>query len=228
MAEITRVRPQLEDEVPEETPKQGRVTKELDEEPGIVRSGWARTQRPRQNSVQIPRFTVPDDGEEVLVKFLEAQPFAAYYQHWVVTDAGRRAFTCIGFNDCPICARGEKAKSVDLINLVVLGETPELKVWSMSPDPAAAVEERAIGKRTSPLDKAGLYFAISKKKGSNGFFSYSVDAAREDELKDDWGVNPLTDAQLKTFVSQKFDSSVVRVHTEQELREVAKKYFDEQ
>lgn len=224
MAEITRVKPQLPDEdgmdeFRAETTS-NRVTKEVDLP---IKPGWSRQQRPRsQNATQIPRFTVPDDGEEVLIKFLEEMPFAPIFQHWIMTDNGRRAYTCAGFETCPLCARGDRAKASDWFNIVVLGDTPELKVWIASADPSSAIEERASGKRTSPLSKQGLYFAVSKRKGANGFFSYSVDPVREDELEADWGVKPLSSTDIATFSKQKFDSTAVRVHTISELTEAAR------
>src|SRR5579859_6700488 len=129
MAEITRTKPVLsEEEKNEGLPefRSNRVTKDV--EPPI-RPGWSRQQRPRSaNTAQVPRFTVPDDGEEVLIKFVDDVPFAPIFQHWVMTDNGRRAYTCAGFDDCPMCMRGDKAKSSDWLNIVVLGDTPELKV----------------------------------------------------------------------------------------------------
>jgi hypothetical protein len=224
MAEITRQKPKLTDEEREEGLTEfsgGRITKDVDLP---IKPGWSRQQRPRSaNATQVPRFAVPDDGEEVLIKFLDEMPFAPIYQHWIMTDQGRRAYTCAGFNDCPLCARGDRAKPADYFNVVVLGETPEIKVWIASADPSAAIEERATSKRYSPINKDSLYFAVSKKKGSNGFFSYSIDPVRgEDELKEDWGIDPLTDAQIREFNKKKFDSSVVRIHTVSELAEAAR------
>lgn len=223
MAEISRVKPQLTDDERDSGLsefKSQRVTKEVD---SPIKPGWSRQQRPRSaQATQVPRFTVPDDGEEVLIKFLDEMPFAPIYQHWIMTDQGRRAYTCAGFESCPLCARGDKAKASDWFNIVVLGETPELKVWIASPDPSAAIEERATGKRTSPLNKEGLYFAVSKKKGTNGFFSYSVDPVRADELEADWGVKELTPQQIAEFGKQKYDSSAVRIHTVAELTEASR------
>lgn len=230
MAEtLTRVKPVLSEEesgLDEFTPDKtsNRVTKEVDLP---IAPGWARRLRPRSsNGAQLPRFTVPDDGEELIVKFLDDAPFAPIYQHWFQTSEGRRAFTCAGLDDCPMCARGNRPKAADYFNIVVLGEKAELNVWIASPDPSAAIEERADSKRTSPINKPGLYFAVSKKKGTNGFFSYTLDVVKEDELHEEWGVEPLTSQQLSQFEKQKFDSSAVRLHTISELTEASKKYID--
>lgn len=226
MSEITRVKPQLSEEDTADVnnefgvTKSSRVTKEV-ELP--VKSGWARHQRPRSTgSQQINRLTVPNDGEETLIKFLDEVPFAAYYVHWIMTDSGRRPYTCAGFEDCPLCARGDRAKSQDMINVVSMtADNVETVVWQMSSDPATAVEERASGKRTAPLNRSGLYFAVSKKKGTNGFFSYTLDPVREEDLQEDWGITPLTDAQFKDYASKKYDSSIVRIHTISELQQAA-------
>jgi hypothetical protein len=223
--EITRVKPVLEDEdgldefKPETT--SNRVTKEVDLP---IKGGWARTQRPRSTGgQQVPRLTVPNDGEELIIKFLDAIPFAAYYVHWIMTDNGRRPYTCAGFDDCPLCGRGDKAKSQDMLNVINLSaDSPELVVWQASSDPAKAIEKRAEGKRTSPISKPGLYFSVSKEKGSNGYFAYSLDPVTSDTLEPDWGMKPLTDIQLAEFEKNKYDASVVRVHTISELNEAAR------
>lgn len=228
MTEITRTKPALRDEdgmdeFRTETTS-NRVTKEVDLP---IKPGWSRQQRPRsQNTTQVPRFVVPEDGEEVLIKFLDDMPFAPIYQHWLATSNGRRAYTCLGFETCPLCARGDKAKASDWFNIVVLGDTPELRVWIASPDPSAAIEDMATGKRTSPINKPGLYFAVSKKKGTNGFFSYTLLPVKEAELEEDWGTKPLSDMQVTQFNKEKFDSSVVRMHTISELTEAARNFVD--
>jgi len=233
MAEtLTRVKPVLSDDEENsglgeftDTKTSNRVTKEVT--PPIA-PGWARRQRPRSSGgAQLPRFTVPDDGEEIIIKFLDDMSFAPLYQHWLQNSEGRRAYVCAGLEDCPLCARGHTPKAADHFNIVLLGEKPELKVWIASPDPSAAIEERAESKRTSPINKPGLYFAVSKKKGTNGFFSYSVDPVKEDELHEDWGVEPLTSQQLAQFNKDKFDSSAIRIHTIAELTEAAKKYLED-
>jgi hypothetical protein len=227
MTDITRTRASASglDEFSAETTSNpsSRITKEIS--PSIS-PGWSTDQRPRSKpAAQLPRFAVPDDGEEVIIKFLEEQPFAPIWQHWIMTAEGRRAYTCLGVTECPLCARGDRAKPADYFNIIVLGETPELKVWIASSDPSAAIKERANAKATSPINRPGLYFAVSKHKGSNGFPSYTVDRVREDELSIDWGVNSLTDEAVTAFDKQKFDGSVIRQHTKSELEEIARKFL---
>lgn len=193
-----------------------------------IQRGWARPKS--QNYEKIPRFTVPEDGEEVIIKFLEEDSFAPHYVHWI----NKRPYTCPDPSPdphkatvCPACARGDKAKPNNLMNVVVLGDKPELVVWYATADPSAAIEEKANSKK-GPLNKAGMYMAVSKRKGSNGIFSYTLDWVREDELKDDWGLRGLTTEELAKFNSEKYDSSIVRQHTVAEIAEVARQYLDEE
>lgn len=210
-----------------------RVTKDVPEETAI-QPGWSTDIRPRQSSGSgVPRFTVEQEATEYLVAFLDAKPFAPVFQHWLMTKEGRRPYVCLVGKDCPMCARGDKSKGSDWFNVVEVfnpdsdknGELPKLKVWSASPDPAAAIREKADNRRTSPLNKSGQYFAVQKRPGTNSIPTYTVDTVREDEL-DDWGVKPLTDAQLSEFRTNAFDASVVKRHTRQELEAVAQQYLD--
>ena|SRR5579862_1358481 len=227
MAEITRTKPVLSDEEKEEGLSEfrsNRVTKEVDLP---VKGGWARRQRPRSaNANQLgkdDRLDVPGDGEEVLIKFLDDEPFASYFVHWIMTDNGRRPYTCAGFDTCPLCARGDRAKSQDMLNVITISaDEPKLVVWQASADPAEAIEDMANGKRTSPINKPGLYFAVSKKKGSNGFFSYTLLPVKDSDLEEEWGAKPLSEQQIADFNKKKYDSSVVRVHTVSELQEASR------
>lgn len=237
--DLNRVKPELDDEntssgLDEFKPRE-RVTKEVSDS-GRIAPGWSSDVRPRTQTSKIPRFAVPDDGEEVLVKFLDDRPFAPIFQHWLMVDGQRRAYTCIyrapdseGENgqNCPLCDRGDKAKSSDWFNVVVLGEKPELQVWYATADPASGIKEKAEGKRTSPINKEGLYFAISKRKASNGFNTYSIETVKEDELETDWGVKPLPEAVLANFNENKYDSSLVKMMTSVELSEIARKYLSD-
>jgi hypothetical protein len=191
-----------------------------------IAPGWSADKRPRTSKTGATRFTVADDGEETLIKFLDPQPFAPIYQHWVATKEGRRAYVCLD-SGCPLCAYGDKPKSSDWFNVVVMGDDPSLQVWYATADPTAAIRERSEAKRTAPLNKSGQYFAVSKRKASNGFNTYSVDAVKEDELGTDWGIQPLTAEQLSDFTSKAYDSSLVRKNTKTELEEIAKQYFSD-
>lgn len=230
--EITREKPALTEQegggLSEFT--SGRIVKDAPASPG-----WTSDIRPRSSGGQkVPRFDVPLDSEEIIVKLIEPGPgFHAFFQHWVQTSEGRRAYTCPGIETCPLCARGDKAKSNDLFNVIVLTNNdkgdfaPELKVWFATADPAAALKEKALSKK-GPLNKDNMYLSVAKRKGSNGFPTFSLEWVRADELEDDWGLSALSEAQINKFKAEAFDSTIVRQHTISELQEISRKYLDQE
>jgi hypothetical protein len=228
--EITRDKPQLDDNEGGglEEFKSTRVVKDAPASPG-----WTSDIRPRSSGGQkVPRFDIKLDSEEVIVKVLESGPgFYAFFQHWIVTTEGRRAYTCPGIDVCPLCARGDKFKSVDLFNVIELKLndkdelTPELKVWFATADPAAALKEKATSKK-GPLNRDNMYLSVAKHKGTNGFPSFTLEWVRADELTEDWGLRALSPAELTKFAGEAYDSTIVRQHTVSELTEVARKYLD--
>jgi hypothetical protein len=192
---------------------------------GPVVPGWS-ADRAVNVKKGAPAFKVPNDEEEVLLAFIQEQPFASFFQHWVNTGSGqRRPYTCLG-KGCPLCAVGDRPKPQDWHNVVEMSEEPVLKIWYCSSDPAKAIKARADNKRTSPINRPGLYWAASKKKASNGFNEYSIDPVKEDELTD-WGVNALTEAQLKEFNANAFTADLVKISTKADLQEVVEQYFQD-
>lgn len=200
-----------------------RVTKEVNQPP----REWARGRRPRSSGTGFnreSRFDVVAGSEDIIIKVLEPGPgFYSFFQHWI----GNRPYTCPGIDDCPACARGDKARPNDLFNVVVLGDKPELKVWFATPDPASALEAKATSKK-GPLNNKGMYLSVSKTKPSNGVPEVNLEWVKDDELEDLYGVRPLTDAELQKFESEKFDHTIVREHTISELQEVARKFLDQE
>ena len=218
-----------------QTTKTERVTKPVNDAT-IVGPGWSSTKKaPVVKQGDRPnRFEteIPEGGEEVLFKFLNDLPFDSCWQHWIPQPNGKkRPYTCV-IDDCPLCDRGDVPKPADYINVIALNKadndgaiTPRVLLWTLSPDPAKAVKERADSRRTSPLNRSDLYFVVSKKTGANGFNHFSVDPIREDEL-DEMGVKPLTEDKINELGKSAYDSSIVQKNTKRELQEVAAKLED--
>lgn len=236
MTDIARTKPVLDEtEAAEQTTGRERVTKET--APPVIAPGWSRNIRPRQTaSVKYDRFDIKVDAEEVLVKFLDDMPFAPVLQHWLTTEKGDRPFTCFYPDDCPGCSRGHTSKAADYFNIVQMNDNmsdgkpvdgPMLRVWQATSDPSDAIDEMAKGKRSSPLNKSGLYFTVRKTKAATGFNTFILkDVRSEAELTEDWGIQPLTSEQLAKFNKEKFDSSLVKVNDAAEVTAAFIKYHD--
>lgn len=194
-----------------------RVTKE-----GGTSSGWSNDRRPTslKRTGNINRFAY-EEGKETLIKILEAKPFAAFWQHWI----NKKPYICLETDtvNCPLCDIGDPPKSVDCFNIVEFTEAgPKLFVWICSANPAKAIRERSEKPRTSPVNRDDLYWAVSKSIPANGFAETNLDPVKSDDLKEDWGVDPLTSEQLAEFREKSYkEEDVKRTTPRHELVELA-------
>lgn len=214
----------------EEFAQRERVTKEVDADlDTILSSGWSSDKpAPVSKGGDRPdRFTVPDDGTEVLIKFLEEKPFTSFFQHWIPTDVGKRPFACL-VKDCPLCNRGDRAKSVDYLNVIEIADDNQhsLKLWMASPDPSAAIKEKMASKRSSPINREDLYFLVSKRAGSNGVPSYTVDVIKAADLGE-VGKVALTPAEVASYDGKVWTREVAKnqVKSRDELRLLASRFL---
>lgn len=214
------------DPIEEFAPRE-RVTKEVsDNLDEILSSGWSSDKSGPKYSSGPARFTVPDDGTEVLIKFLEDKPFTSFYQHWIPTDVGKRPFACL-VRECPLCNRGDRAKSVDYLNVIEIGDDGhDLKLWMASPDPSAAIKEKMASKRSSPINREDLYFLVSKRAGSNGVPSYTVDVIKEADLGE-VGKTALTPAEIASYSTKLWTRDVAKnqVKSRDELKLLASRFL---
>lgn len=204
-----------------------RVTKEGPVSGG---PGWSSDRAPRIRKTGTGGLNKFDyeEGKETLVKILEDVPFHSFWRHWILGAGGKkRPYTCI-IDDCPLCNIGDTPKPVDYFNVVELGENgPKLLLWECSPSPAKAIKERSEKPRTSPVNKDGLYWAVTKTSNSNGVPLTNIDPVKEDELETDWGVQPLTSEQLSEFRSKAYTKDAVEQSTPRhELVELANSLVD--
>lgn len=192
--------------------------------PSTVSSGWGAVKKYKAATSGYPdQFKATD--EEKLVAFIEDEPFTAYLEHWVneMPKGQKKSFVCLG-DGCPLCAIGHKPRSIAVFNIVDFTDpqNPELKVWQAGPGPLGKIEQRADNSRTSPINKDGLYFAVSSVQGSNGYYQYTVDPVRADALAEDFGIDPDFAADAIDRLSEKvYDKSIVRVDSRETLQEIA-------
>lgn len=131
---------------------------------------------PRQASKQ---FEV-DEGEEVLIKFLDSDFILTLYLH----DAkGQKTFVCFG-DDCPLCDIGDSPKFYALINVVDM-RTSELALWYATPNPADMIEAEMerLSLQGKKISDPSFYYAISKKKRRAGFVTYSMRCEVAEKLR---------------------------------------------
>jgi len=191
-------------------------------------SGW-NAHRENRRAAFSKEFMVPE-GQQQLIRFLDDEPFESYYRHWLRDrpKGERQTFTCIG-EECPLCEAGDKPAFLVLFNVIdmLADGGPMAKVWSTSPNPAGIIEEFALDKKYSPLNRADQYFAVSKKKGANGIFGYSVMPVKARDLPEDWdGLQPITAEQEEKLGTERRGSDYIRTDERSVLLKLAEELED--
>ena len=182
--------------------------------------------RLQETSLKFRRLEI-EELKTTVIHFLEPEPFAHIYRHWVYVDGKRRPYVCIGGEDCPLCAVGDRAKPVIMFNVYDLSDD-QVKVWECSKDPAKKVEKRfdALKDAGLTLNSSKVYFAVSKEKQDNKIVAYDVQRVTQDELVEEYRMEPLQEDELEALSKKLYDDSIVYVNTLQELQDVVDKYQD--
>lgn len=169
-------------------------------------------------------FQVKDDSEVIV--FLEPENFSYALRHWVkyIDDNGQqvtRVEYCLE-DDCPLCDIGDRPKPTAFFNVVDLSMPGKVLVWEATADPTGAIQKEfnKLAKRGQSLSDDGLYWVVSREKGKNGFYTYSVDKLTEDDLQAEWpSLKPLVPAQREALRSRMYDEEYVQFKERQELQD---------
>lgn len=225
------------DEEPEDEEETGTVGQDendedvddddVDDGDSPVRTGWGGYRETKAKSgfgADFLKFN--DTGEASLIRFLEPEPFASYRQHWIDRQSGKRSWVCIE-DDCPLCGAGDTPGFRIAFNVLLLSDgKPQNKVWEVGPRLAEQLEAKAKDKRTGPLDREDVYFAVSRT-GKKSKTSYSIDLVKARDLSEDWGIDALDARTIKQYVSKMYDGKVIKVPTAKQLKEIAAEMLDE-
>jgi len=207
-AEITRnPRPSivLEDDG-EEAPKVRRV----------VRSGWSGVDSVKTgDSNYAVRLKLSEDTQ--IIKFIGDAPYASYGQHWL-ERSGQKSFVCIG-EDCPLCKAGNRPSKRHNFNVALLteGEEPALRSLEIGPRVIDQLKNFHNSDRTGPLDKH--YWAISRT-GKGATSSTLLQMVKAADLEE-WGLAPLTSAQLAEFAETAYTEDIIQVPSKRDLVQIA-------
>lgn len=223
-------RPAAEEEAAteEEEEQQEEEAPEYEEdEDSVVRPGWDgyRTTKAKSGfGADFLKFN--DSGEAMLIRFLEAAPFASYRQHWIDRQSGKRSWVCIE-ESCPLCDAGDTPGFRIAFNVLLLSDgKPQNKVWEVGPRLAEQLEAKAKDKRTGPLDRDDIYWAVSRT-GKKSKTAYSVDPVKARDLKEDWEMEPLEEKAMTFYQGRMYDSKVIKVPAKKQLKEIAAEMLDE-
>lgn len=184
----------------------------------IIRSGWDGVSAVKDaDSPFATRLRVED--EPILIKFLSDEPYASWRQHWVERQ-GQKSFVCISeFDNCPLCDAGNRASIRIAFNVVLLASDGNhaLRSYEVGPRVIDQLKNFHNDPRTGPLSKH--YWAVSKTgKGATSATAHQL--VRERDLEE-WGLNPLNDADLSHWADKSYTADIINIPTRQDLLSVA-------
>lgn len=208
-----RRRSRRDDDEDEEPPRRRKSRPRDDDEDDEPRSkkkrrgnrnaGWSGHDQVRsQASGYAARFSPQKVKGEVLIKFLEDDPFANYAVHWydppLPKGFNKRGWMClisVGEEKCPGCDAGDRASIVTLFNVLVLDDDGD---WNLQ---VLSAGTRLSGQiRTLAEGKGGLtepYWSVVA--GPSGSGTANFQKVKERDVEDDWDVEPLTDEELEDY-----------------------------
>ena len=185
-----------------------------------IQQGWdAADALLKVESTEYPndfRFT----EEPQLIKFLNAQPFAIYEQHWIERPKGKKSFVCLG-EECPLCdILGDKPRGRFAFNVIeVTGDNQKVQVLTAPPSLARLVRKAHEDERKGPLDRE--FWEISRM-GTGPTTQYTLNFVRGRDLEEEWKLNPDEVTALVANAVQYTANDVVRETPRSELLEIAR------
>ena len=195
---------------------------EEDEATPKFTSGWDGYEKARtESSDYAPEFNKVIDNEDRLFRFVDESPFAVYRQHWI-ERSGKRSFTCLD-KGCPLCDdAGDRPSTKVAFNVIDLEEDePTVKVWTVSQKVADIVKKHAQDKKTAPINRADLYWAVSKTGKKGGAIQTNLQPIKARDLQDDWDMAPLTEAELNDLDEQAYGPDSIDKQSRKTLEEIA-------
>lgn len=147
---------------------------------GNSKAGWAESDRVFAGGDYANTLTLKD-GEEVVIRFLEDQPYTSLRIHWL-DRKGKRSYPCPGdpkkpveANGCPFCEYAISYRSEARFNVAVLTEA-EPGVWSLTATPRNRKKIKAHHEsKHGPLTRKFYYF---RRNGTGFDTEYAYDYVR--------------------------------------------------
>ncbi len=165
------------------------------------------------------------EGERI-IKFVDEAPFSTYLQHFLneLPQGVKKSYVSArdvdsDQDDCDICAEGDVPTSYSLFNVIDLGPLveqedeyiykPLLRAWRTSPTVTDKIQRIAESRRTNPINREDLYFAITaveKQIGKNkSVVVEKIEAIKADDLGTDTGIPVLATANFEKLAAKAYE-----------------------
>lgn len=173
-------------------------------------AGWAAVDKVSEAMSDYAAFLKITDTPTIL-KVIDAAPIDVFVCHWVdEIEDGAKSIRCLE-KGCPLCDIGDKAKKFSACFNVISLADPEdavLKVWECGVKIARQLRDIASDEKRGPLDRADLYFSIYKTQKGQKSVEYHLERVRARDLEDEYGIKPLSDAEITQFLSERYTDAV--------------------
>jgi hypothetical protein len=197
--------------------------------------GWGAKQAPRRETVSAPYLDVK---EAKVIKVLSEMPDLYYLQHFMgpgkapvmcyasgkanpeltIAQEKMEESNAAGLGDCPICTEAPGSAGYGfMINVVdMTTDGTVVRKWTFGNNFKNLLEDLANDPVTSPLNRETdgndkyrpLYFRVHNSKNNNTWTA-TVRSLKIGDLRDDYDIEPLSEAQVEEFQEQKYGEEVM-------------------
>lgn len=208
------------------------TTAPVRKKPRVSAAGWGQFEKAQKvasgNKSFLARWKPRVGEDEVLLKFLDDEPFGSYALHWVDELQGKKGWACLRSlpedQDCPLCDVGNSARARALLRVLVFDGRPEVRVLEAGPMLGRDLAKRAES-RHGPLSRH--YWAVSAvaagADGKSGVVTYDLQVVREDEIEEDWDITPPTREELEKYGEKTFElGDVESIPSQKELADIVR------
>lgn len=219
----TRVEREDDDDDEDAAPKRSTRSRDDDDddEPAptkrVIKRGWGAAETVKNSSSSYAQKLKLED-EPILIKFLEDEPYASFHQHWLEGRPGQKSFTCIADYDergCPLCENGNRPAARFSFNVLLLSEDedPQIKSYDVGTRVLDTLKGLNKSDKQGPLSRH--YWSVTRTgKGTTSSTNHQM--VKERDLED-WHIEPLTDADIRSYKKKMYDESIVPVPSRKDL-----------
>ena len=183
-----------------------------------IQTGWSAAKKAVAKSTKAFATDFKFDEDVQLVKFISDEPIV-FMQHWV-NRPGKKSFISIGEGDPLVQVGSIPSQKFAFTVLNLSDEDPQVQLMIVGVRLCGQLEKLASDKKTAPLNRPDMYYAVSKT-GTGTKTSYSVVPVKERDLAEEWDIDPVAATDLiKTL--KPLGPEALHTSTKAELAEIAR------
>ena len=183
-----------------------------------IQTGWSAAKKAVAKSTKSFATDFKFDEDVQLVKFISDEPIV-FMQHWV-NRTGKKSFISIGEGDPLVEVGSVPSQKFAFTVLNLSDEEPQVQLMIVGVRLCGQLEKLASDKKTAPLNRPDMYYAVSKT-GTGTKTSYSVVPVKERDLAEEWDIDPVAAADLIKSLKP-LGPEALHTSTKAELAEIAR------